>query len=106
MADTYKAQLIKGKTYDVMDHVFTLEANVEKNKAEVNVMGRCMAGHKTTGGKWNMNSHILQSYIPLCAVNAEICEKGRRSIYPRCTLFSMTNLLAVELACHFVRCEL
>ncbi|MCY8144380.1 YqbF domain-containing protein [Bacillus haynesii] len=26
MADTYKAQLIKGKTYDVMDHVFTLGA--------------------------------------------------------------------------------
>lgn len=36
-----------------------------------------MAGHKTTGGKWNRNnSHILQSYIPLCAVNAEICEQG------------------------------
>lgn len=27
----------------------TFEANVEKNKSEVNVMGRRMTGHKTTG---------------------------------------------------------
>lgn len=33
MADTYTAQLIKGKTYDVMDHVFVLgaERNVKKS---------------------------------------------------------------------------
>ncbi|MFP3422801.1 phage tail tube protein, partial [Bacillus sp. SIMBA_161] len=28
----------------------TFEANEEKNKSEVNVMGRRMTGHKTTGG--------------------------------------------------------
>ncbi|MED2944211.1 YqbF domain-containing protein [Bacillus swezeyi] len=33
MADTYTSQLIKGKTYDVMDHVFVLgaERNVKKS---------------------------------------------------------------------------
>ncbi|MGN9864709.1 YqbF domain-containing protein [Bacillus swezeyi] len=33
MADTYKAQLIKGKTYDVMDHVFTLGAERDVKKS-------------------------------------------------------------------------
>ena len=32
-----------------MAHIKTFEANVEKNKAEVNIMGRRMTGHKTTG---------------------------------------------------------
>ncbi|MCY9181329.1 YqbF domain-containing protein [Bacillus licheniformis] len=33
MADTYKAQLIKGKTYDVMDHVFNLGAERDVKKS-------------------------------------------------------------------------
>lgn len=32
-----------------MAHIKTFEANVEKNKSEVNIMGRRMTGHKTTG---------------------------------------------------------
>lgn len=32
-----------------MAHIKTFEANVEKNKAEVNIMGHHMTGHKTTG---------------------------------------------------------
>ncbi|MCY8540118.1 YqbF domain-containing protein [Bacillus licheniformis] len=33
MADTYKAQLIEGKTYDVMDHIFTLGAERDVKKS-------------------------------------------------------------------------
>ncbi|MBX0319750.1 phage tail tube protein [Shouchella clausii] len=32
-----------------MAHIKSFEANVEKNKSEVNIMGRRMTGHKTTG---------------------------------------------------------
>ncbi|PAF18611.1 phage tail tube protein [Terribacillus saccharophilus] len=32
-----------------MAYIKTFEANIEKNKSEVNVMGRRMTGHKTTG---------------------------------------------------------
>ncbi len=32
-----------------MAHIKTVEATIEKEKAEVNIMGRRMQGHKTTG---------------------------------------------------------
>ncbi|MGE8207682.1 phage tail tube protein [Heyndrickxia sp. NPDC080065] len=34
-----------------MAHIKSFEANIEKNKSEVNIMGRRMTGHKSTGAK-------------------------------------------------------
>ncbi|WGD65753.1 phage tail tube protein [Bacillus subtilis] len=56
-----------------MAHIKTFEANVEKNKSEVNIMGRRMTGHKTTGANgtgtatfYKVTSqfvHIMMDYV-------------------------------------------
>ncbi len=42
-----------------MAHIKTFEANVEKNKSEVNIMGSSDDGAQNDRSKWNGNSHFL-----------------------------------------------
>lgn len=71
----------------------TFEANVEKNKSEVNVMGRRMTGHKTTGanGTGTATFYKVTSRFVQLMLNYVKKDKTRTSLFRQ---FWMTNHLA------------
>jgi len=74
----------------------TFEANVEKNKAEVNVMGRRMTGHKTTGanGKGTATFYKVTSRFVHLMLN--YVKKGEDPYFTLQAVLDDQNLPAAE----------
>ncbi|ULN62101.1 phage tail tube protein [Bacillus velezensis] len=59
-----------------MAHIKTFEANVEKNKSEVNIMGRRMTGHKTTGANGTGTATFYKVTSKFAALMMDYVKKG------------------------------
>lgn len=60
-----------------MAHIKTFEANVEKNKSEVNIMGRRMTGHKTTGANGTGTATFYKVTSKFVLLMMDYVKKGK-----------------------------
>ncbi|QFY82729.1 phage portal protein [Bacillus subtilis] len=59
-----------------MAHIKTFEANVEKNKSEINIMGRRMTGHKTTGANGTGTATFYKVTSQFVLIMMDYVKKG------------------------------
>lgn len=77
-----------------MAHIKTFEANVE-NKSEVNIMGRRMTGHKTTGANGTGTATFYKVTSKFAVLMMDYVKKAATRIL-RCKPFLTTNHQAAE----------
>lgn len=87
-----------------MAHIKTFEANVEKNKSQVNIMGRRMTTHKTTGAEGTgtatfykvtsrfvklMRDYVKKGEDPYFTIQAVLDDKASGRGVERVTLYDV-----------------
>lgn len=79
-----------------MAHIKTFEANVEKNKSEVNIMGRRMTGHKTTGANGTGTATFYKVTSKFAVLMMDYVKKGDDPYFTAQKPFLTTNHQAAE----------